>query len=1231
MKLTNRQRMQRYKKKLKRNPEARAKYLANDRNRQKTKKDKFTSKQSENHRKANDSSVKLYRKNQKKRKELLKYWQEKSLGKSRQYKLLLKLHARKCKVQRCYFPQCKEIRRVYSHIAHCQVARNCTKPDCNSTQNVLSHWKHCDITNCLLCLPLKMSSDKIQMQDVQTVSDLASALKRQSSLLNNNKFFQEIFPSAGLATDTLMESHEKYAREVEKDFEMGSKEDYFNLWAEDIYSKVQNEPPTPSQMPNSNLDVLKKLSSLTVSSKTVPGEMCRQVVMPANHVNSPESFQADPNQPESVTMPQTQPAGMGQNATQTPTADPETRKLIQQQLVLLLHAHKCQRRESQAKGNIKQCSLPHCRTMKNVLNHMTHCKAGKNCTAAQLLKQAAGNPAMGPNPPPSSHMNQTLMLQQESIARTLDRLGLRNTGMTPNDVLSATGNLASMTAAKSQPWHSHVTQDLRNHLVHKLVQAIFPSPDPAAVKDRRMGNLVAYACKVEKDMYETASNREEYYYLLAEKIYKIQKELEEKRMKRIQDQTQTGSPQPPTPSQVPSRQATQKMLSSHTVPSGIGMMNGPTAVPGQTGGPVVVPAGVNSPASSQAKQIQDQTQTGSPQCPTPYQVPQQEMLSSHTVPSRTVMMKFKPEDLRQALMPTLEKLRQVPESQPFRQPVDPKSLQIPDYFDTVKRPMDLSTIKKKFDTEQYTDPWQYVNDVWLMFENAWLYNRKNTRVYKYCTKLQELFEMVITPVMKKLGFCCGTKHVFHPQVLDCQGKQLCTIPKDATYFMYQNRYCICKKCFEAVNADHVSLEDSSSSMQQKRIKKDQFTEMKNTALPELFIECMQCGRKLHQICVLYDDTIWPEGFKCGNCKKSNGMTEEIHNFNAKKLPIRKLGTHLENRVNEYLQKHCSGAGEITIRVLSSNNKVVEIKPRMKSRFCDTEEFPYSTKAIFAFEEIEGVDVCLFGMHVQEYDANCPQPNSRRVYISYLDSVHFFQPSAHRTAMYYEILIGYLEYVKGIGYEWAHIWACPPNKGDDFIFHCHPTEQKIPDLKRLQDWYKMMLNKAIEYGVVIKYKDIHQSASDDNLTSANELPYFEGDFWPDNLEKIIEKLDQVEKKRQRAAEAAASTSAQKLKNRGEPSKKRRKLNYPEKASDLKQKLYTSMEEHKQSFFVIQLCDSPGRNKELIQDPDSYISCDLMDGRDAFLKFAKGKHLEFSSLRRAKHSTMVMLVELYNQHN
>lgn len=39
---------------------------------------------------------------------------------------------------------------------------------------------------------------------------------------------------------------------------------------------------------------------------------------------------------------------------------------------------------------------------------------------------------------------------------------------------------------------------------------------------------------------------------------------------------------------------------------------------------------------------------------------------------------------------------------------------------------------------------------------------------------------------------------------------------------------------------------------------------------------------------------------------------------------------------------------------------------------------------------------------------------RRVYVSYLDSVHFFQPSHLRTVVYHQLLIGYFEYAKTHG-------------------------------------------------------------------------------------------------------------------------------------------------------------------------------------------------------------------------
>lgn len=57
----------------------------------------------------------------------------------------------------------------------------------------------------------------------------------------------------------------------------------------------------------------------------------------------------------------------------------------------------------------------------------------------------------------------------------------------------------------------------------------------------------------------------------------------------------------------------------------------------------------------------------------------------------------------------------------------------------------------------------------------------------------------------------------------------------------------------------------------------------------------------------------------------------------------------------------------------------------------------------------------------------------------------------------------------VSYTTGHIWACPPSEGDDYIFHCHPPDQKIPKPKRLQEWYKKMLDKAVSERIVHDYK------------------------------------------------------------------------------------------------------------------------------------------------------------------
>ena len=54
-----------------------------------------------------------------------------------------------------------------------------------------------------------------------------------------------------------------------------------------------------------------------------------------------------------------------------------TRKIESKQLLLLLHAHSCLRKDNDSISF--QCPYPHCHFTKNVLTHMKSCNSGKSC------------------------------------------------------------------------------------------------------------------------------------------------------------------------------------------------------------------------------------------------------------------------------------------------------------------------------------------------------------------------------------------------------------------------------------------------------------------------------------------------------------------------------------------------------------------------------------------------------------------------------------------------------------------------------------------------------------------------------------------------------------------------------------------------------------------------------------------------------------------------------------
>jgi hypothetical protein len=97
---------------------------------------------------------------------------------------------------------------------------------------------------------------------------------------------------------------------------------------------------------------------------------------------------------------------------------------------------------------------------------------------------------------------------------------------------------------------------------------------------------------------------------------------------------------------------------------------------------------------------------------------------------------FSIDDIRDKMTPILRHLYDQEEGIWFRQPVTEAIA--PGYFDIIKYPMDFSTIFKKFDENQYTTPFQFWEDMWLVFNNTWTFNKKTQRVYKAGVKVSDL-------------------------------------------------------------------------------------------------------------------------------------------------------------------------------------------------------------------------------------------------------------------------------------------------------------------------------------------------------------------------------------------------------------------------------------------------------------------------------------------------------------
>eukprot|EP00039_Didymoeca_costata_P016272 m.287898 g.287898 ORF g.287898 m.287898 type:complete len:900 (+) comp16368_c0_seq19:280-2979(+) len=604
------------------------------------------------------------------------------------------------------------------------------------------------------------------------------------------------------------------------------------------------------------------------------------------------------------------------------------------------------------------------------------------------------------------------------------------------------------------------------------------------------------------------------------------------------------------------------------------------------------------------------------------------------------------------------------DSRIFLLPVDRKIA--PGYYEYIKQPMDLSTIEKKIIRLEYKSAWKYLDDMHLMINNALAFNKPGSFHNKYAQKLQKYWvpkaEEMMLKTLASHDYCCGRKRLLSGHAYRCRGAT-CFIKYGCVYWYYdpqdgEDEILYCQAHYAKLSVEITIPRFGNGTGGDITFLKSQLKRAKhNTPLVgEKLVECVSCGHEAHEICRMYN-SYRSEPYKCEKCMKdANEETPPIQS--PKDLPCTKLSNALQAEVATRVPL----VGRLVcVRVVNMEHMANEVKPIFRQRFPDhPSKLPYTHKVILCFMDVEGRPVCFFGMIVHECGNSTPEPNKNRVYISLLDSVKLpksMLPSQYRTAIYHSILRGYLRYCGQLGFRYAHIYTCPPRKGQNYIFPFKPDDQKEISSQRLRKWYFDMLQFGTTQTppAIRGFQNIGDVFAKHDL---RELPYFDGDNWPDIIEDIL-KLDNRQKSDEellKKIEERVDTQSKEIwaqvkeDERAQYRKprllngvyegialmrprKRKKSSGPIRPPILKytlqQRLNLVMGQLKRDFLVVELVT--GSKEGVVVDPDKDVEVARVDPEHSVQSFMRSEKLEFSSLRHAKYSTMMLLFTLFHDHS
>ncbi|KAK9077051.1 hypothetical protein SSX86_005386 [Deinandra increscens subsp. villosa] len=93
-----------------------------------------------------------------------------------------------------------------------------------------------------------------------------------------------------------------------------------------------------------------------------------------------------------------------------------------------------------------------------------------------------------------------------------------------------------------------------------------------------------------------------------------------------------------------------------------------------------------------------------------------------------------------AALAVIKKTMELDSADPFNRPVDPIALEIPDYFDVIKTPMDFGTICNNLENGlKYMNSADVFKDVQYIWHNCLIYNKKGDHILKLMMRVKTFF------------------------------------------------------------------------------------------------------------------------------------------------------------------------------------------------------------------------------------------------------------------------------------------------------------------------------------------------------------------------------------------------------------------------------------------------------------------------------------------------------------